>query len=145
VQQKLVDRAFEIIAPMLQPGEQPVTATRAVVGAFSSSRLGTVISQSVAGQGLTGAALNAHRKQFVVLTDRRLIFLSQTFMGGPGKTVHGAVPREQFSLAEAKIGVVSVVRIAFGTAGDGVALTFPLVDKKSAAALAEGLRRVTGG
>ena len=75
----------------------------------------------------------------VVLTDRRLIFLSQTFMGGPGKKVPGEVPREQVSLAEAKMGVVSLLRVAFGTPGDGVALTFPRVDKKNAESLAAAL------
>jgi hypothetical protein len=89
---------------------------------------------------LLGAALASTRKQFVVLTDRRLIFLPQTFLGGPGKKVLGEVPRDQVSLAEAKMGIVSLLRVAFGTAGDGVALTFPRVDKKNAEALAEALR-----
>jgi hypothetical protein len=48
-------------------------------------------------------------------------------------------PREQVSLAEAKIGVVSLLRLAFGTSGDGVALTFPRVDKKNAESLAAAL------
>jgi hypothetical protein len=69
------------------------------------------------------------REQFVVLTDRRLIFLSQTLLGGPGKRVLGEVPREQVSLVEAKTGLVSLLRLAFGTPGDGVALTFPRVDR----------------
>lgn len=144
MQQKLQTRAFEQVAPVLQSGEQPVVATRAMVGKFSSSRLGTVVSQAVlleAGGALLGAALASTRKQFVVLTNRRLIFLSQTFLGGPGKKVLGEVPSEQVSLAEAKMGVVSLLRLEFGTPGDGVALTFPRVDKKNAESLAEALRR----
>jgi hypothetical protein len=39
------------------------------------------------------------------------------------------------------MGVVSLVRIAFGGAGDGVALTFPRVDKKNAASLAAALQQ----
>lgn len=143
MQQKLQTRAFEHVTPILQAGEQPVVATRAMVGKFSSSRLGTAVSQAIrleVGGALLGAALASTRKQFVVLTDRRLIFLPQTFLGGPGKKVLGEVPREQVSLAEAKIGVMSLLRLAFGTAGDGVALTFPRVDKKNAEALAEALR-----
>jgi hypothetical protein len=145
VQQKLETRAFEQVTPILQSGEQPVVAARAIVGKFSSGRLGAVASQSLThqGGGALGATLPSTKKQFVVLTNRRLIFLSQTFMGGPGKKVLGEVPREQVSLAEAKMGVVSLLRIAFGTPGDGVALTFPRVDKKNAEALASALRQTS--
>jgi hypothetical protein len=69
-----------------------------------------------------------------------MIFLAQTFLGGPGKKVLGEVPREQISLAEAKLGMVSQLRVAFGTAGDGVAFTFPRVDKKNAESLAAALQ-----
>jgi hypothetical protein len=86
-----------------------------------------------------GASLLASRQQFVVVTNGRLIFLTQTFLGGPGRKVLGEMPREHVSLAEVKMGLVSLVRIAFGTAGDGVALTLPRVDKKSAEALATAL------
>ena len=140
MQQKLQTRAFEQVAPLLQPGEQPVAATRAMVGKFSASRFGAVVTNGGAGS-LLGAALTANRKQFVVLTNHRIIFLSQTFMGGPGKKVIGEVPRAQVSLAETKLGIVSLLRLAFGTEGDGVALTFPRVDKKNAEAFADGLQR----
>ena len=142
MQEKLQTRAFEIVAPALQPGEQPVTATRAMVGKFSSGRLGTVVKQGLVldGMGSIGAAIAAaNAKQFVVVTDRRLIFLPQTFMGGPGKKIIGEVSREQISVAEVKMATVSLVRIAFGDQGDGVALTFPRQDKKNAAALAAAL------
>jgi hypothetical protein len=94
VQQKLQTRAFEQVTPILQPGEQPVAATRAAVGKFSSGRLGAVVSQALIleGGGALGAALASTGKQFVVLTNRRLIFLPQTFLGGPGKKVLGEVP-----------------------------------------------------
>jgi hypothetical protein len=127
MQLKLQTRAFEQVAPILQPGEQPVVATRAMVGKFGSGRFGAVVTQGLIleGAGVVGAALASTRKQFVVLTSRRLIFLSQTIMGGPGKKVLGEVAREQVSLVETKMGTVSLLRIAFGTPGDGVALTFP--------------------
>jgi hypothetical protein len=141
MQQKLQTKAFEQVAPVLHPGEQPLVATRAMVGSFGSGRLGAVVSQGLALEGARaiGAAIATTRKQFVVLTSHRLIFLGQTFLGGPGRQVHGEVPREQVSLAEVKLATVSLVRIAFGTQGDGVALTFPLVDKKNAEALAAAL------
>jgi len=141
MQQKLQTRAFEQVAPILRDGEQPIVATRALAAKFESGRFTAVVSQGLIldGAGMIGAALASTRKQFVVLTSHRLIFLSQTFMGGPGKKVLGEVPREQVSLAEAKMGVVSLVRVAFGTPGDGVALTFPRVDKKNAEALATAL------
>lgn len=141
MQEKLQTRAFEQVAPMLQPGERPVAATRALVGKFNSGRIASAAKQSLKQSGgLVGAALGGSTgKQFLVVTDRRLIFLSQSFMGGPGKKVIGEVPRDQVSLAEVKMGVVSLVRIAFGTEGDGVALTFPRVDKRNAEALAAAL------
>jgi len=94
------------------------------------------------GAGALGAALARQSKQFVVLTDRRMIFLDQTFMGGPGKKVLGEVSRDHLTVAEAKLGVVSLIRLAFGAPGDGVALTFPTVDKKNAVALATALGHV---
>jgi hypothetical protein len=142
MKQKLEARAFEQVAPLLQPGEQPVAASRAMVGKFSGSRLGALATQALASQGgIVGASLASKGRQFVVVTDRRLIFLSQSFMGGPGKKVTGEVPREQVSVAEVKMGLVSLIRVAFGGEGDGVALTFPRADKKNAEALAEALQR----
>jgi hypothetical protein len=38
------------------------------------------------------------------------------------------------------MGIVSLLRLAFGTSGDGVALTFPRLDKKNAESLAEALQ-----
>ena len=138
---KLQTRAFEYVGPVLQAGEVPIVASRAIAGKFSSGRLGAVVKQGLIleGAGAVGAALATNKKQFVVVTNRRLIFMSQTMLGGPGKKVLGEVPREQASLAEVKMGVVSLVRIAFGDQGDGVALTFPRTDKKNAAAIAASL------
>jgi hypothetical protein len=51
------------------------------------------------------------------------------------------VPRNQVSVAEVKMGVVSLVRLAFGAPGDGVALTFPRVDKKNAESLVQALQQ----
>jgi hypothetical protein len=140
--EKLQTKAFEIVAPMLRPEEKPLAASRAMVGKFASGRLGSIVKQGLVleGAGALGAALITNSKQFVVVTNHRLIFLPQTFMGGPGKKVLGEIGRGLVSLAEVKMGVVSLVRVAFGTAGDGVALTFPRVDKKNAAALAEALK-----
>jgi hypothetical protein len=141
MQQKLQTRAFEQVAPILQPGEQPLSATRTMVGKFSSGRLGSVVKQGLLneGFGVLGSQLASNRKQFVVVTDRRLIFLAQTFLGGPGKKVLGEVPREHVSVAEVKPGLVTLVRVSFGALGDGVALTFPRVDKKNAEALVAAL------
>ncbi|MBN1172780.1 MAG: hypothetical protein JXA67_11450 [Micromonosporaceae bacterium] len=142
MQQKLETRAFERVASIMQPGEQPITATRAAVGKFSSTRLGAVVGQAalLEGAGALGAALATTRKQFVVVTDRRLIFLPQTFLGGPGDKVLGEVPRDQVTVAEVKMGMVSLVRLAFGAAGQGVALTFPRTDRKNAEALVAALQ-----
>jgi hypothetical protein len=141
VNQKLQTKAFDVVAPTLHADEQPIAATRALVGKFSSGRFSGVVKQALIaeGGGALGAALAKNGKQFVVLTDRRLIFLTQTFMGGPGNKILGEVPRDQVSIAEVKMGVVSLVRLAFGTAGDGVSLTFPRVAKKDAEALAAAL------
>lgn len=141
MQQKLQTRAFDQVAPLLLPGEQPITATRTVVGGFSGGRLAPLVKQALIaeGAGAIGAAMATTGKQYVVLTNRRLIFLSQTFMGGPGKKVIGEVPREMLTLAEVKMGIVSLLRIGFGAEGQGVSLTFPRVDKKNAQALAEAL------
>lgn len=144
MQKKLEDRAFEQVAPILHHGEQPLVATRALVGKFTGSRLGAIASQTLVMEGggaLLGSVLTRHRKQFVVLTSYRLIFMTQTFMGGPGKTFLGEVPRPQVGLAEVKMGIVSLVRVAFGNRGDGVALTFPRSDKKNAEALATALQQ----
>lgn len=139
---KLQDRAFEQVASILHPGEQPIVAARAMVGKFSSSRYGGIVKQGLAmeaGGALLGTMLTANSKQFVVVTTHRVIFLTQTFMGGPGKKFLGEVPRAHVSLAEVKMGIVSLLRVAFGASGDGVALTFPRADKKNAEALVGAL------
>jgi len=146
MQEKLQTRAFDQVASMLHPGEQPIVAARAMVGKFNASRFGAVVKQAVlleAGGALGAAIASGSSKQFFVLTTHRMIFLSQTFMGGPGKKVIGEVPRTAIALAEVKMGTVSLVRLAFGQAGDGVALTFPRVDKKNAQQLAEALQQQT--
>jgi len=56
-----------------------------------------------------------------------------------GKKILGEFPRTQVSLAEAKMGFVSLLRLAFA-GGDGLSLTFPRQDKKNAEALAGALR-----
>ncbi|WP_035855341.1 hypothetical protein [Cryptosporangium arvum] len=142
MREKLQTKAFEIVGPVLQPGEQPVAAVRTSVGKFSSSRAGTVLKKGLVMEGVGGvgaAVLMARKEQFVVLTDRRLIFLQQTMLGGPGKKVLGEVPRHQVSLVEAQIGLFTLLRLAFGNQGDGVALTFPRQDKRNAEALAAAL------
>jgi len=141
MQQKLQTRAFERVAPVLEPGEQTVVAARANVGKFKSGRLGALVRNTLVaeGGGLVGAALASTSKQFIVVTDRRLIFLPQGFFGGPGRKVLGEMPLDRVSVAETKMGIMSLVRIAFGDEGDGIALTFPRVDRKNAEALATAL------
>jgi hypothetical protein len=143
MQEKLQTRAFTRVAPRLQPGEQPITATRAIVGKFSSGRLGAAVTQALTLEavGALGAAAISTGKQFVVLTDRRLIFMSQTFLGGPGTKFLGEVPREYVSLVETKMGMMSLLRLSFGAPGSGVALTFPRQDKKNAEMLAAALNQ----
>ena len=144
MQEKLQARAFQQVADMLYPGEQPLVGARALVGRFNSSRFGAVVKQAVlteAGGALGAAIASGSSKQFFVLTTHRMIFMSQTFLGGPGKRMIGEVPRTALGLAEVKIGTVSLVRLAFGPNGDGVALTFPRVDKKNAEQLAAALQQ----
>jgi hypothetical protein len=144
VNQKLQTRAFENVTPMLQPGEVPVVAARTMVGAFSGGRLGMVVKQAIVLEGggsVLAQSIARTQKQFVVVTDRRLIFLPQTFLGGPGKKAIGEVPRAAVTLAEVTMGMVSLVRLAFGTAGEGVSLTFPRQDKKAAEALVAVLQQ----
>lgn len=147
MQQKLQTRAFERVAGMLHPGEQPLAAARAMVGGFSSGRFSAVLNNAMAMElgGALGASLLSTRKQFIVVTNYRLIFMPQTILGGPGKKILGEVPRAYAALAEVKMGYVSLVRIAFGGQGDGIALTFPRTDKKNAAALAAVLSGATTG
>nr|WP_221373994.1 hypothetical protein [Actinoplanes polyasparticus] len=149
MREKFQTKAFELVAPLLQPDERPITATRALAGSFTAGRAGTTVAMGLrnqAGGALVGALLtSATSKQFVVVTTERVIFLPQTFMGGPGAGVLGQIPRDQVTLAEAKLGVVSLIRIAFGDGGDGISLTFPRIDKKNAQALADALREKPAG
>jgi hypothetical protein len=74
--------------------------------------------------------------QYVILTNRRLVFLKQTFLGGPSNMVHGEVPVAQLSLAGS---TSNVVRIAFGADGDGVELRFGLIFEREARELVAAL------
>jgi hypothetical protein len=137
----LRDKAFAAVAGHLRPGEQPRAAARAVVGELDASRLGTAVTRGVV-PGLSGAVadvvLNTTGKQVVVVTDRSLLFLTQTFWGGPGDRLLGSIPRTQVSLAGSRFGAVSILRLAFAPGG-GVSLTFPRIDRASAEALAAEL------
>ncbi|MEV6632004.1 hypothetical protein AB0M54_14750 [Actinoplanes sp. NPDC051470] len=140
---KLQNRAFEIVAPHLQPGETPLAAARAMVGKFSAGRMGTALKQGLLLEA--GGAIGAHlatagAKQFPVVTDRRVFFLPQTFLGGPGKKILGEIPRDQVRLVEVQMGFMSLLRLAFGDQGDGLSLTFPRSDRKNAQALADALQ-----
>jgi hypothetical protein len=112
-----------------------------MVGKFSSGRLAALAAGTFAASGgALGAAFATNRPQFVVLTNRRLVFLAQTMMGGPAKKVVGEVPVGQFTLAEFQPGGMPVVRIAFVAAGDGVALTFGALYKSEAHGLVTALQ-----
>ncbi|NMO56160.1 hypothetical protein HH310_33905 [Actinoplanes sp. TBRC 11911] len=129
------------MARYLGSGEQPRVATRATVGAFDASRLATVLSRGIVpgiANAVTDAIHNSTGAQVVVATDQRVLFLSCTFWGGPGDELVTIVPRDLLSLAESKLGTVSVLRLSF--AGGGVSLTFPRIDKAGAVALAAELR-----
>jgi hypothetical protein len=142
--QKLQTRAFERVAHILAPGEVAVLASRAMVGKFTSGRFGAVAKEGLLNAGVGSVAtrrLLQAKKQFIIVTNRRLIFIPQGFLGRPGKEILSDVPREIVSVAEVKTGIVSLVRIAFGTQGEGLALTFPRVDKKNAEALAQTLQQ----
>ncbi|MFG1609559.1 hypothetical protein [Actinoplanes sp. NPDC049265] len=140
---KLQTRAFEIVAPRLQPGETPLAAARAMVGKFGGSRMGTALKQGLlleAGGAIGAHLASAAAKQFPVVTDRRMFFLPQTFLGGPGKTLLGEIPRDQVRLVEVQMGFMSLLRLGFGDAGDGISLTFPRSDKKNAQLLVDALQ-----
>jgi hypothetical protein len=129
-----------VVAQYLLPGEEFRVGARAVVGALDASRLGTAVSRGIV-PGVAGAVtdqvLKTTGKQVVVVTDQRVLFLSQTFWGGPGDQLLSIVPRDLLSLSEAKFGVVSVLRLAFAVGG--VSLTFPLIDRATAKVLATEL------
>jgi len=140
--QRLQTKAFAAVAKHLSPAEQPRVAARALVGAFDASRFGTIVSRGVVpgvSGAVTDAVLNTTGKQVLVVTDQRVLFLSQTFWGGPGAELLTIVPRDLLTLVESKFGTVSVLRLAFAS-GTGVSLTFPRIDKSSAMALAAELQ-----
>ncbi|MEU4155373.1 hypothetical protein [Actinoplanes sp. NPDC026670] len=130
-------RTAAAVAGHLLPGEEFRVGARAVVGALDASRLGTAISRGIVpgvADTATDLVLKTTGKQVVAVTGQRVLFLSQTFWGGPGDELLMIVPRELLSLAEAKFGAVSVVRLAFAVGG--VSLTFPLIDRAMAMAKA---------
>jgi hypothetical protein len=140
--QRLQSKASAAVARHLSPGEQFRVAARALVGAFDASRLGTVVSRGIVpgvANTVTDIVQNTTGNQIVVVTDRRVLFLTQNFWGGPGDRLLMIVPRDLLSLAGSKFGTVSILRLEFA-AGGGVSLTFPRIDKSSAVALAAELR-----
>jgi hypothetical protein len=106
-------------------GSEPPVVSRGLVPGVSNA--------------VTDLVLNSTGRQVVVVTDQRVLFLSQTAWGGPGAELLRIVPRDLLSLADSKFGLVSILRLAFAS-GDGVSLTFARIDKSSAVALAAELR-----
>ncbi|MEV4433673.1 hypothetical protein [Streptomyces sp. NPDC049555] len=120
-------QAYETAFPLLFPGERVELITFAAVGKVSVRRqVATAALVGIATAGFMTMAVRP-RKAYIVLTDRRLLFLDgETMSGKPGKFMM-EMPRPYVSASAPKkgmFGLTMVAELSLAGADKGLRLTF---------------------
>ncbi|MFI7606050.1 hypothetical protein ACIBTV_13085 [Micromonospora sp. NPDC049366] len=138
--EKARQRLIATASPILQEGERVEVASVAIVGSVSTS---DQVAMGVATAVLSGGLFTAFSvavKQYVLLTDRRLLFFAMNQVTGrPTRNVLGEVPRSILRASDVRGRLTRVVVLtADGEAAD-LKLRFPLPARRDAEALAAAL------
>jgi hypothetical protein len=133
MKQKTLDAARAAAAPSLQPGELVELTGVASAGKL---RVGKQLAQAAVVAVVTAGTLAAWttpKKFYVVLTDRRLLFLEQhSLTGGPTTKLGLELPRAALSVQQVKVKPIMFiptlrVDLAIAGADNGLQLIFPAV------------------
>jgi hypothetical protein len=132
------ERLMDVVTPFLEGGEQPIMSTCATMGAHS---VGTItrgaVRQSVSTLG-TSFTLHMPKRFFLVLTNRRLLFVdSHESSGRPLPHVAAHLPRHGLRLTPLRGG--GLMKCFHVTAPDGRPITqvnFAMPQRGDAARLA---------
>jgi hypothetical protein len=136
---------LDVVSPFLQAGEQPAMSTLATLGEnVHSIREITrgAVRESISSMGTF--TLRMPRRFFLLLTDRRLLFVaSSDTMGKPLPDVVGELPREGLRFVPVPGGIMKSFDV---TGPDGVAVirvNFALPQRGDSTRLAEMVNGVT--
>lgn len=136
-------RLIEVARPFMQDGEVVEVATIVIVGSIlsASGQLGLVGAAVAAAADRSGSEDLVRGKQYLLLTDRRLIFFAMNQVTGrPAAKINAERIRAGLTAGPAKRGLMlTTVNIAVAGADRGMRLRFPLPARADAFTLAEAL------
>lgn len=136
---KRQEQLWEVVSPLLAPGEQVRVMASAGVGTVTVKRqLATAVAVGVATGGLL-TAMPVPRQMYIAVTDRRILFFDGT--GKPGKQMMD-LPRQYVRVspaAKASLGLAMRFQLEVDGSDQGVQVTFPHVAKADGRAFAAAL------
>jgi hypothetical protein len=139
VNSKRQEQLWEVVSPLLAPGEQVQVMAAAGVGTVTVKRqLATAVAVGVVTGGLL-TAIPAPRQMYVAVTDRRILFFDG--VGKPGKQMMD-LPRQYVRVSppqKASLGLAMRVQLEVEGSDQGVQVTFPHVAKADGRAFAAAL------
>jgi hypothetical protein len=135
-------RAF--VSPYLQPGEQVELATSVTVGTVPVAEKAAMIVATSIMSGGTIAMYTRPLKQYMVLTDRRVLFIrGNRFNGRPDK-LNSELPRAGLSASEPRGRFTRVVMLSVAGNPKGLKLRFPVPARHDGEQFAAALGAGTG-
>ncbi|GGM33174.1 hypothetical protein GCM10011608_17080 [Micromonospora sonchi] len=134
--QRLIDTA----SPLLQEGERVEVASVAIVGSVSTkNQVVSGVATAVLSGGLF-TAFSVALKQYVLLTDRRLLFFEMNQLTGrPTQNVLGELPRSVLRASDVHGRLTRVVVLTADGEATNLKLRFPWPARHDAEALAAAL------
>lgn len=126
-------RLLDNVGPLLEADERVEVTALGTVGSVSAGR--KIATAAVVGvlTGGTVMALVTAKPMYMVVTDRRILFVEQNPTGGPGKKVLMTVHRGGVSVSAPKkgmFGLTMVVELAIAGEEKGLKITFPHASKR---------------
>jgi hypothetical protein len=144
---EIKQRVVDVATPFLQGGERVEVASQVMVGTAPVKTMAAVAVATAVVSGGTMTALFVTRKQFIVLTDRRLLFFQMNqATARPMPKLLGELPRAALSVGEVQKGILTRAFI-LTVAGQkrAVKLRFPLPLRHDADSIADSLRTNAAG
>ena len=140
---KAQQRLIDVAKPFMQDGEIAEVATVVIVGSLlgASGQLGLVGAAAAAAADRSVSRELVPGKQYLLLTDRRLIFVAMNqATGRPVGQINAECPREVLTAGPAMRGLLlTTVDIAVAGADRSMRLRFPRPARADAFAIAESL------
>lgn len=137
---KIKQRVVEVATPFLQAGERVEVASQVMVGTVP---VGAMAAVAVATAVVSGGAMTAvfvTAKQFIVLTDRRLLFFEMNqYTARPMPKLLGELPRAALSAGAVKGRMTRAFVLTIAGQKRALKLRFPLPLRHDGDSIAQSL------